>query len=279
MDIKKQVREKYAEAARRVRRQSSPEGGSEAGCCCGDGGVSAQDAITSNLYDEAELKNVPVEAALASLGCGNPTALAELKTGEVVLDLGSGGGIDVILSARRVGPAGKAYGLDMTDEMLEVARANQEKTGVENAEFIKGEMENIPLPDGAVDVVISNCVINLSPDKRRVLREAYRVLKPGGRLAIADIVARGPISDEVRRDMELWTGCIAGALGDEEYRKLLLEAGFGGVEIEPTRMFRLEKGGCCGGAAVAVESDPSVAPGEGIFMSAFVRAVKPPHSV
>ena len=278
MDIKKQVREKYAEAARRVRRQSSPEGGSEAGCCCGDGGVSAQDAITSNLYDEAELKNVPVEAALASLGCGNPTALAELKTGEVVLDLGSGGGIDVILSARRVGPAGKAYGLDMTDEMLEVARANQEKTGVENAEFIKGEMENIPLPDGAVDVVISNCVINLSPDKRRVLREAYRVLKPGGRLAIADIVARGPISEDVRRDMELWTGCIAGALGDEEYRKLLLEAGFCGVEIEPTRMFRLEKGGCCGGAAVAVESDPSVAPGEGIFMSAFVRAVKPPRS-
>jgi SAM-dependent methyltransferase len=282
MDIKKQVRDKYAEAARRVRSQSSPEspdGGSKASCCCGDGGVSAKDAITSNLYDEAELKNVPVEAALASLGCGNPTALAKLKTGEVVLDLGSGGGIDVILSARRVGPTGKAYGLDMTDEMLEVARANQKEAGVENVEFVKGEMEDIPLADGAVDVVISNCVINLSPDKRRVLREAYRVLKPGGRLAIADIVARGPIPENVRRDMELWTGCIAGALDDEEYRKFLEEAGFSGVEIEPTRMFRLEKGGCCGGSAVAVEADPSAAPGEGIFMSAFVRAVKPRRSV
>jgi len=274
MDIKQRVRDKYAEAARRVRGQSSEK----EGCCCGDRAVSAQDAITSNLYDEAQLKDVPLEAALASLGCGNPIALAELKTGEVVLDLGSGGGIDVILSARRVGPTGKAYGLDMTDEMLEVARANQKKTGVENIEFMKGEMENIPLPDGAVDVVISNCVINLSPDKRRVLREAFRVLKPGGRLAVADIVARGPIPDDVRRDMELWTGCIAGALEDEEYRRLLEEAGFGGVEIEPTRIFRLEKGGCCGGSAVAVETDPSAARGEGLFMSAFVRAVKPPRS-
>jgi arsenite methyltransferase len=273
MDIKKEVREKYAEAARQVSRAAAP-GGAKESCCCGGESASAQDAITANLYDDAQLKDVPREAALASLGCGNPTALAELKTGEVVLDLGSGGGIDVILSARRVGPAGKAYGLDMTDEMLEVARANQKKAGVKNVEFLKGEMEDIPLSGGSIDVVISNCVINLSPDKKRVLQEAYRVLKPGGRLAIADIVARGRIPDEIRRDMELWTGCIAGALEEDEYRQLLSDAGFGGVEIEPTRMFRLEKGGCCGGPSVAVEAKPSEA-ADGVFMSAFIRAVKP----
>jgi N-acetylglutamate synthase-like GNAT family acetyltransferase/SAM-dependent methyltransferase/DNA-binding MarR family transcriptional regulator len=292
MDIKKQVREKYAEAARQAQRASATggakasccgDGGTAARSCCGDSAAgpareasaaSAQDAITANLYDDAQLKDVPVDAALASLGCGNPTALAELKTGEVVLDLGSGGGIDVILSARRVGPSGKAYGLDMTDEMLEVARANQKKAGVENVEFLKGEIENVPLPDGSVDVVISNCVINLSPDKERVLKEAYRVLKPGGRLAVADIVSRGRIPDDVRRDMELWTGCIAGALEENEYRSLLRDAGFGGVEIEPTRTFRLEKGGCCG-SSVAVETDPSAATADGVFMSAFIRAVKP----
>jgi len=274
MDIKKTVRDKYAEAARQVIRATAP-GGAKASCCCGDTGASTQDAITTNLYDDAQLKDVPLEAALASLGCGNPTALAALKTGEVVLDLGSGGGIDVILSARRVGLTGKAYGLDMTDEMLDVARANQKKAGVENVEFLKGEMEDIPLPDGSVDVVISNCVINLSPDKKRVLHEAYRVLKPGGRLAIADIASRGRIPEDVRRDMELWTGCIAGALDEDEYRGLLKEAGFGGVEIEPTRMFRLEKGGCCGGSPVAVETKPSETAADGVFMSAFIRAVKP----
>jgi len=283
MDIKKEVREKYAEAARQATLAASA-GGPKASCCggggaaarscCGDAAASAQDAITQNLYDEAQLKDVPVDAALASLGCGNPTALAELKTGEVVLDLGSGGGIDVILSARRVGPAGKAYGLDMTDEMLEVARANQKKAGVENVEFLKGEMEDIPLSGGSVDVVISNCVINLSPDKKRVLQEAYRVLKPGGRLAVSDIVARGRIPDDVRRDMELWTGCIAGALEEGEYRGLLGSAGFEGIEIEPTRTFRLEKGGCCGGPSVAVETRPA-AGADGVFMSAFIRAVKP----
>jgi SAM-dependent methyltransferase len=287
VDIKKQVREKYAEAARQAQRAAS-SGGPKASCCgdgsraasscCGDSAASAasaKDAITADLYDDAQLKDVPLEAALASLGCGNPTALAELKTGEVVLDLGSGGGIDVILSARRVGPAGKAYGLDMTDEMLDVARANQKKAGVENVEFLKGEMEEIPLSGESVDVVISNCVINLSPDKKRVLQEAYRVLKPGGRLAVADIVARGRIPDDVRRDMELWTGCIAGALEEDEYRRLLRDAGFGDVEIEPTRMFRLEKGGCCGGPSIAVEIKPSAQAAEGIFMSAFIRAAKP----
>jgi N-acetylglutamate synthase-like GNAT family acetyltransferase/SAM-dependent methyltransferase len=291
MDIKKQVRHRYAEAARQAQRAASSggpkasccgDGSRAAGSCCGDSGVGAAseasaaratDAITADLYDDTQLGDVPVEAALASLGCGNPTALAELEPGEVVLDLGSGGGIDVLLSARRVGPTGKAYGLDMTDEMLEVARANQKKAGVENVEFLKGEMEDIPLTDGSVDVVISNCVINLSPDKARVLREAYRVLKPGGRIAVADIVARGRIPEDIRRDMELWTGCIAGALEENEYRSILRDAGFGGIEIEPTRTFRLEKGGCCG-SSVAVETGPSEA-ADGVFMSAFIRAAKP----
>ncbi len=278
MDIKKEVRDKYAEAARRVQQLMGEKGDACGGsCCCGES-ADAGKAITENLYNDAELKDVPLEAALASLGCGNPTALAELKPGETVLDLGSGGGIDVILTARRVGPAGKAYGLDMTDEMLDVARGNQRKAGVENVEFLKGEIEAIPLPANSVDVVISNCVINLSPDKPRVLREAFRVLKPGGRFAVSDIVARGAIPDDVRRDMELWTGCIAGALEEGQYRKYLEAAGFEQIVIEPTRVFRLEKG-CCGGPEVSVDETPSGASAEGTFMSAFIRAGKPHGSV
>jgi len=281
-DIKEIVKERYGKAALRVVEGSrasccgSAPSSVSAGCGCGTEALvpGAVDPITANLYDQRQTGELPSEAVLASLGCGNPTALAQLGPGEVVLDLGSGGGIDVLLSARRVGPTGKAYGLDMTDEMVDIARSNQKKAGVENIEFLKGEMENIPLPDGSVDVVISNCVINLSPDKKRVLGEVYRVLKPGGRLAVADIVARGPIPDDVRRNMELWTGCIAGALEESEYRGLLAGAGFGGVEIEPTRTFRLVEGGCCGGPSVAVESEPSPS-AQGVFMSAFIRAVKP----
>lgn len=274
MDIKKEVRERYADAARRVREQSEKtESPDERSCCCGDR-AGDEKVITGNLYDDAQLKDVPLEAALASLGCGNPTALAELKTGEVVLDLGSGGGIDVILTAKRVGPSGIAYGLDMTDEMLDVARENQRKAGVENVEFLKGEIEDIPLSGSSVDVVISNCVINLSPDKPRVLREAFRVLKPGGRLAVSDIVSRGPIPDDVRRDMELWTGCIAGALEENQYRRYLENAGFEQIDIEPTRVFRLEQG-CCSGKRIQIDESPSETPAEGTFMSAFIRAVKP----
>jgi SAM-dependent methyltransferase len=276
MDIKKEVRDKYAEAARQVRDRSQQGGDSRKDSCC-SGRAGSQDAITSNLYNDEELQNVPLDAAAVSLGCGNPTALARLEPGEVVLDLGSGGGIDVILTARRVGPTGKAYGLDMTDEMLEVARENQRKAGVENIEFLKGEIENIPLPDGSVDVVISNCVINLSPDKPRVLREAFRVLKPGGRFAVSDIVARGPIPDAIRHDMELWTGCIAGALEENQYRTYLQDVGFERIDIEPTRVFRLEKG-CCGGKRIEVDVDPSGNPAEGTLMSAFIRAVKPGRS-
>src|SRR5580698_4524743 len=214
MEIKDAVKEKYGQAALRVD-------------CCG-----SCDPITSNLYDTAQTGALPQEAVLASLGCGNPTALAQLNTGEIVLDLGSGGGIDVLLSARRVGPAGKAYGLDMTDEMLALARENQRKAGVENAEFLKGEIENIPLPDNSVDVVISNCVINLSGDKDRVLREAFRVLKPGGRFAVSDVVVRGDVPCEVREHMLLWVGCVAGALQDSEYAAKLAEAGFEAIDIE-----------------------------------------------
>ena len=275
MDIKKEVRDKYAEAARRVRAFSKGGTDSKTGSCCGGDRASAQDAITSNLYEAGELEGVPDDAVLASLGCGNPAALAELEAGETVLDLGSGGGIDVILSARRVGPQGKAYGLDMTDEMLEVARANQRKAGIDNVEFLKGEIENIPLPDESVDVVISNCVINLSPDKPRVLREAFRVLRPGGRLAVSDIVARGPGPDEIRRDTELWTGCIAGALEETEYHAHLEKVGFERIAIEPTRVFRVGREGCCGGTRVEVDEKPSGDPEPGTFMSAFIRAVKP----
>ncbi len=276
MDIKREVREKYADEARRVLASMEAGGTShKASCCGGEQTVSAKDAVTADLYREADVENVPLEALLASLGCGNPTALAELHAGEVVLDLGSGGGIDVILSAKRVGPSGKAYGLDMTDEMLEVARRNSNKAGVQNVEFLKGEIESVPLPDESVDVVISNCVINLSPDKPRVLREAYRVLKPGGRFAVADIVARGPIPEAIRKDMELWTGCIAGALEDGAYRSHLEKAGFERIEIEATRVFHVEQGGCCGGPVVGIDAGAADESGKGVFMSAFIRAVKP----
>src|SRR6188474_3128711 len=230
--IKEAVQQKYGEAALQAR-----SGAKKAGCGCGTS--CGPDPITSNLYDETQAAGLPAEALLASLGCGNPTALAELKAGEVVLDLGSGGGIDVLLSARRVGPAGKAYGLDMTDEMVALARENQARSGLTNVEFLKGEIENIPLPDNSVDVIISNCVINLSADKDRVLTEAFRVLKPGGRFAVSDIVVRGgDVPPVLRRSMELWVGCVAGALEDESYRSKLTHAGFVKVEIEPTRIYR-----------------------------------------
>src|SRR5438270_2466349 len=225
-EIKDTVKAKYGQAATRV--------------LDGQGGSCGCDPVSSNLYDAAETAALPEGAVRASLGCGNPTALAELHAGEVVLDLGSGGGIDVLLSARRVGPTGKAYGLDMTDEMLDLARENQRKAGVANVEFLKGEIERIPLPDASVDVVLSNCVINLSADKRRVLAEAFRVLKPGGRLAVSDVLVRGPVPAEVRRSMELWVGCVAGALEETELLGLLAEVGFADAAIEPTRIYRLE---------------------------------------
>ncbi len=268
MELKDIVKEKYGQAALRVN-----TGGSS---CCGAGAAldNCCDPITANLYDATQTGTVPEAAVLASLGCGNPTALAELKAGETVLDLGSGGGIDVLLSARRVGPAGKAWGLDMTDEMLALARENQRKAGVENVEFLKGEIEQIPLPDNSVDVVISNCVINLSADKDRVLREAFRVLKPGGRFAVSDVVTRGEVPAEVRRNMLLWVGCIAGALGQDEYVAKLAGAGFDAVEIEPTRVYSIEDARTfLSGQGVDVDAmAPAV---EGRFFSAFIRATKP----
>src|SRR5712672_4356961 len=228
-DITEAVREKYAQAALRA-----------GGTCCGGGTMANVSPITSNLYDRTQMETLPEAALLASLGCGNPTALAELKPGEAVLDLGSGGGIDVLLSARRVGPTGKAYGLDMTDEMLALARENQKKAGVTNVEFLKGAIENIPLPDNCVDVIISNCVINLSGDKDRVLREDFRVLKPGGRFAVSDVVTRGEVPPAVRESMLLWVGCVAGALDEAEYRDRLAAAGFEAVDVEPTRVYRAE---------------------------------------
>jgi SAM-dependent methyltransferase len=268
MELKEIVKEKYSQAAQHVSAGGrSCCGGSAAsdGCC---------DPITSNLYDAAQNGELPQEAVLASLGCGNPTALAELNPGETVLDLGSGGGIDVLLSARRVGPKGKAYGLDMTDEMLSLARENQRKAGVENVEFLKGEIENIPLPANAVDVIISNCVINLSGDKDRVLREAFRVLKPGGRFAVSDVVVHGEVPAEVRQNMLLWVGCIAGALQDHEYVAKLAKAGFEGIDIEPTRVYNIEDAQAfLTGQRVDVDAiAPQV---EGKFMSAFIRATKP----
>ena len=227
-EIKETVREHYAESARRVK-------AADESSCCGSGAT--ESVISSKLYTTDELLGLPQEAVVASLGCGNPVAMADLHEGEVVLDLGSGGGIDVLLSARRVGPTGKAYGLDMTDEMLELARENQRQAGVTNVEFLKGEMEEIPLPDGSVDVIISNCVVNLSPDKDKVLAEAHRVLKPGGRLAIADIVARGAVPEELRRSLEAWAGCVAGALEEGEYRAKLESAGFTDIEIESLREY------------------------------------------
>jgi arsenite methyltransferase len=268
MDVKETVREKYGAAALRV-----TSGGSS---CCGaaPSSLGCVDPITANLYDSGQTGQIPEEAVLASLGCGNPTALAKLNPGDTVLDLGSGGGIDVLLSARRVGPTGKAYGLDMTDEMLALARENQRKAGVTNVEFLKGEIENIPLPNNSVDVIISNCVINLSADKDRVLREALRVLKPGGRFAVSDVVVRGVVPAEVRRSMELWVGCIAGALEENEYVRKLTEAGFESIDIEPTRVYSIEDARqFLAGEGRDVEA---IAPqSEGRFMSAFIRAAKP----
>ena len=267
-DVKEIVKEKYGQAALRVK-----TGGSS---CCGATAANGLncDPITANLYDSAQTGTLPEEAVLASLGCGNPTALAELNSGEVVLDLGSGGGIDVLLSARRVGLTGKAYGLDMTDEMLALANENKRKAGMENVEFLKGEIENIPLPDNFVDVIISNCVINLSADKDRVLREAFRVLKPGGRFAISDVVTRGEINDEIRRSVLLWVGCVAGALDENEYRTKLMAAGFGEITIEPTRIYRVDDAREFLSAA-GVDVDAIAPQVDGKFMSAFVRAVKP----
>lgn len=267
-DIKEVVKEKYGQAALRV-----TSGGS---CCCGAAPADQHcaDPITSNLYDAAQVGQLPDTAVLASLGCGNPTALAELKPGEVVLDLGSGGGIDVLLSARRVGPGGKAYGLDMTDEMLALAEENKRKAGLRNVEFLKGEIENIPLPDNSVDVIISNCVINLSANKDRVLAEAFRVLKPGGRFAVSDVVTRGEMPPELKKSVLLWAGCVAGALEESEYRGKLAAAGFGNIGIEPTRIYGIED-------ALSFLKDQSVdveaiAPRlDGKLMSAFVRAQKP----
>ena len=267
-DIKEVVKEKYGTAALRV-----TTGGSS---CCGTNAANPEcwDAITSNLYDATQINQIPESALLASLGCGNPTALARLNPGEVVLDLGSGGGIDVLLSARRVGPTGKAYGLDMTDEMLTLANENQRKSGIDNVEFLKGEIENIPLPDNSVDVVISNCVINLSADKDKVLREAFRVLKPGGRFAVSDVVTRGEIKPEIRKSILLWVGCIAGALDEIEYRVKLAAAGFESVEVEPTRIYRAEEAKDIL-AAEGLDVEVVGAEVDGKFMSAFVRAVKP----
>lgn len=269
MEIKEAVKEKYGQAALRV-----SSGGSS--CCGGRPAVDGcGDPITSNLYDAGQTDALPGDAVKASLGCGNPTALAKLSAGETVLDLGSGGGIDVLLSARRVGPTGKAYGLDMTDEMLALARENQRTAGVDNVEFLKGEIENIPLPDNTVDVVISNCVINLSADKSKVLREAFRVLKPGGRFAVSDVVVRGTdVPEQVRRSMELWVGCIAGALTDVDYQAKLAAAGFGDIEIEPTRIYNIEDARqfLVGEGLDADAIAPQV---ENKFMSAFIRAVKP----
>jgi SAM-dependent methyltransferase len=265
--IKDAVREKYARVALKVK-------GGESGCCGTASSRGDCDPITSNLYSEHEVEGLPAEARAASLGCGNPTALAALKPGEIVLDLGSGGGIDVLLSARRVGPTGKAYGLDMTDEMLALARENQRKAGVQNAEFLKGEIENVPLPDATVDVIISNCVVNLSADKDRVLAEAYRVLKPGGRFAVSDVVVRGEVPAQIRRSVELWIGCVAGALEEDEYRAKLAQAGFEAVEIEPIRVYRAEDAREFL-AGAGIDADAIAPQVEGKFMSAFIRARKP----
>jgi len=272
-DLKESVKEKYGQAALRV-----TEGNTDASCCgssaCCGATTESWDPITANLYDEGQTAGIPAEALLASLGCGNPTALAELKAGETVLDLGSGGGIDVLLSAKRVGPTGKAYGLDMTDEMLALANENKRKAGAANVEFLKGEIENIPLPDNTVDVIISNCVINLSGDKQRVIEEAFRVLKPGGRFAVSDVVVRGEVPAEVKRNMELWIGCVAGALEEREYTRLLSAAGFTNVDIEPTRVYRAEDAAAfLAGSGLDVAKFSSEI--EDRFMSAFVRATKP----
>ena len=267
-NIKDAVKEKYGEAALRVTTGGNSCCGATPATSCG------ADPITSNLYDAAQSGQIPEEALLASLGCGNPTALAKLDAGETVLDLGSGGGIDVLLSARRVGPTGKAYGLDMTDEMLALANENKKKAGIENVEFLKGEIEHIPLPDNSVDVVISNCVINLSSDKDAVLREAFRVLKPGGRFAVSDVVTRGEMLPEIRKNVLLWVGCIAGALEENDYLRKLEGAGLANAEIEPTRIYRVEDAReFLSGQGFDVDAiAPQV---DGKFFSAFIRATKP----
>lgn len=265
--LREELREKYGEAAR----QAAEDGCCDTGGSCGGGNG---DPITSDLYAEGDREGLPTAALEASLGCGNPTALAKLREGETVLDLGSGAGADVLLSARRVGPDGKVYGVDMTDEMLEEARENAREAGAENVEFRKGEIEDLPLPDASVDVIISNCVINLSADKERVLSEAFRVLRPGGRFAVSDVVVRGPVPEAIRRNMELWAGCVAGALEEDEYRRLLADAGFGEIEVEPTRVYSAED-------AASFLADAGVDPDEvaeeidGRLMAAFVRARKP----
>jgi arsenite methyltransferase len=266
-NIKETVREKYGAAATRVK-----AGGSS--CCGASAALGGVDPITSNLYDASQAGQIPEEAMLASLGCGNPTALAKLNAGETVLDLGSGGGIDVLLSARRVGPTGKAYGLDMTDEMLALANENKRKAGAENVEFLRGEIEHIPLPDNSVDVVISNCVINLSSDKAQVLREAFRVLKPGGRFAVSDVVTRGEIRPEIRENVLLWVGCVAGALDESDYRAKLAAAGFEGIDVEPTRIYKAEDAREFL-ASSGIDADAIAAEVDGKFFSAFVRAAKP----
>jgi SAM-dependent methyltransferase len=275
-DLKATVQAKYGEAAKRA------AAGDTASCCTGSSGccgatTEAWDPITANLYEEGQKAGLPAEALLASLGCGNPTALAELHEGETVLDLGSGGGIDVLLSAKRVGPTGMAYGLDLTDEMLKLANENTARAGAANVEFLKGEIEHIPLPDASVDVIISNCVVNLSGDKPQVLREAFRVLKPGGRFAVSDVVVRGELPADVRRNMELWVGCVAGALEENEYRSLLADAGFTGIDLEVTRAYSAEDAGAfltntgLDEASRAREIDGKV-------VSAFIRAMKPASS-
>ena len=280
-DIQQIVKEKYGEAARRV-----TQGGAASSCrgavaapsssCCATGPLAGTDPITRDLYDAVQTGGLPEAAVLASLGCGNPTALAELHAGEVVLDLGSGGGIDVLLSAKRVGPTGRAYGLDMTDEMLALARDNQRQAGATNVEFLKGEIEHIPLPDASVDVIISNCVINLSADKDRVLAEAFRVLKPGGRFAVSDVVTRGAIRPEIRASAMAWVGCVAGALDEDDYRHKLAAAGFSDIGVEPTRIYTAQDAReflSANGLDTSVVSDEM----DGKFLSAFIRAVKPAH--
>ena len=271
-ELKSSVKKKYGEVALRVSEGVVAECCGSSGCC----GTSTEswDPITSDLYDEKQKAGIPAEALLASLGCGNPTALATLNEGETVLDLGAGGGIDVLLSAKRVGPAGKAYGLDMTDEMLSLAMENKRRAGAENVEFLKGDIEKIPLPDASVDVIISNCVINLAGDKRKVLQEAFRVLKPGGRFAVSDIVVRGEVPDEVRANMELWLGCVAGALEEQQFKSLLREAGFAKPSIEPTRVYKAADAAAFL-IGTGLDATNLAAEIDGKFMGAFVRAVKP----
>ncbi|HEX6627359.1 MAG TPA: arsenite methyltransferase [Gemmatimonadaceae bacterium] len=271
--LKESIKEKYGEAALRVQTGDTRADCCGSSACCG-ATTATWDPITANLYDEQQKAGLPIEAVLASLGCGNPTALAQLNEGEVVLDLGSGGGIDVLLSAKRVGPTGKVYGLDMTDEMLALANENKARAGAENVEFLKGDIEQIPLPDASVDVIISNCVINLSADKRKVLAEAFRVLKPGGRFAVSDVVVRGYVPEALRNSMELWIGCVAGALDEQEFIRLLKEAGFVKPSIEPTRIYKSEDAAALlvGTNMSALEVASQI---DGKFMGAFVRATKP----